>query len=657
MLKALKNRRQLKEKERKLKEHEDQLTKNIETLKCSTLKPSLLLMEDGNLGLMPGIDYGDIMANAQYRTAYEELLTLIPLSVNNRSKTTIDCLIDLIDKATMDILKECFRSLLQMSSKEELSKNFIESLTRLRKKRNDDPGISNSMWIGNELGLILCLIGLKDRQAIAIALKSAKINYVREYIISNSKDVGILFDNSTKLSSDLNDSDQDKRIEALEKLSEMKKLDLIINALHNEHYDVRCKAALELGKIGDKIAVEPLIEALNDNISGAEAASALGKIGDKKAVIPLINQLKWRHCESTDSWFHNESIEALGILCDKQAVPCLKKIFEDSMTESIRKCTARSLKKLGVSISAFRYHSLALKDYDSGVRAKAAKNLGRLGDKRATKFLQTAFNDKHYIVRKNAAKSLRKLKIQVSMIEFYTKSLQDIECSIREKAAIALAETGDKKAITPLVLALQAEKNIEAEWAFLNALEGLGHNKAPFLISDFVNKFVLAENLDVLKQVFLKINNVSVKKEVLKKIKKQDFFFHVAINDPDPTFRQMAAIKLTSLGHLRAVVQNESDSSVRNTVEKRLTEFNNKEIERAKLGNALKEQMVANGKVIYDDFSGFEIVDLTGVLCPNCKKFVLRKKYPRDVGVDAKDWNPFAVWDCAICGFSINGPV
>lgn len=57
---------------------------------------------------------------------------------------------------------------------------------------------------------------------------------------------------------------------------------------------VRSEAAHALGEIGDARAVDPLIDALQDEDRRVRerAARALGKIGDARAVGPLIEALK-----------------------------------------------------------------------------------------------------------------------------------------------------------------------------------------------------------------------------------------------------------------------------------------------------------------------------------------------------------------------------
>jgi len=68
----------------------------------------------------------------------------------------------------------------------------------------------------------------------------------------------------------------------------------LIQALEDESWEVRKRAAAALGKIGDTRAVEPLIHALKDEYWNVnkKAEEALGEIGDKRAVKPLIQALK-----------------------------------------------------------------------------------------------------------------------------------------------------------------------------------------------------------------------------------------------------------------------------------------------------------------------------------------------------------------------------
>ena len=78
------------------------------------------------------------------------------------------------------------------------------------------------------------------------------------------------------------------------KLEDNKDVEGLIKALqYKKDNSVRRNAAWALERIGDERAVEPLIQALKDDVAFVreEAARALGEIGDARAVEPLIQAI------------------------------------------------------------------------------------------------------------------------------------------------------------------------------------------------------------------------------------------------------------------------------------------------------------------------------------------------------------------------------
>ncbi|TFG10356.1 HEAT repeat domain-containing protein, partial [Candidatus Heimdallarchaeota archaeon] len=75
----------------------------------------------------------------------------------------------------------------------------------------------------------------------------------------------------------------------------------LLNKLKNIELDTedRAWAAYKLGKIGDKRAVNPLIDILEKGAVKAKfySITALGEIGDRRAINPLIKALSY---EGTD---------------------------------------------------------------------------------------------------------------------------------------------------------------------------------------------------------------------------------------------------------------------------------------------------------------------------------------------------------------------
>jgi len=128
----------------------------------------------------------------------------------------------------------------------------------------------------------------------------------------------------------------------------------LIEALGNEDGYVREVAANALGKIGDRRAVGPLIQAMQyrddrvyeddeDCEARVKAATALGCIADPGSVEPLIETLKYSlEKDITLSWY---VIGALGMLGDRRAIPILESI-SDHADIDVRKSVKGALNKL-----------------------------------------------------------------------------------------------------------------------------------------------------------------------------------------------------------------------------------------------------------------------------------------------------------------------
>lgn len=106
----------------------------------------------------------------------------------------------------------------------------------------------------------------------------------------------------------------------------------------NEHYKVRLACADALGKIGDRYAVAPLIDLVQDEEEKSvylkeSAASALGAIGDMRAIDPLVSILEAKQgFLDKFSFLKERVIEALGKLNldNRKVLKALKKSLLDS---------------------------------------------------------------------------------------------------------------------------------------------------------------------------------------------------------------------------------------------------------------------------------------------------------------------------------------
>ena len=251
----------------------------------------------------------------------------------------------------------------------------------------------------------------------------------------------------------------------------------LIKALEDEVWNVRYIAAEALRKIGDKRAVEPLIKALEDKNTriGSKTASALGEIRDKRAVLPLIKAL-----EDEDENVRYIAAEALGKIGDKRAVEPLTKALEDEYT---RDSAVEALLRFGGG--AVEPLINTLKDKDEEVRYKAAKALGKTGDKRAVEPLIKALEDEYYSVRQNAAGALDKIGDKRAVIPLI-KTLEDENEHVRYIAAEALGKIGDKRAVELLTKALEDE-DYRVRSKAADALKKLGTSMSHFDMSTRMN--------------------------------------------------------------------------------------------------------------------------------------------------------------------------
>lgn len=178
----------------------------------------------------------------------------------------------------------------------------------------------------------------------------------------------------------------------------------LIEALCNDSEYLRIGAAM-LGKIGDKRAVEPLINTMlrtKDQLARSEAAKALGFLKDPEAVEPLISALR-------DDWrgVRCNAVRALGIIGNKRAVEPLMERLQDADWH-VRSSTAWVLGNFG-DITAVEPLCEALKDNHDDVRRNVAEALGKIGSDNAVIPLIEALEDEDSDVRKVVTESLRKI--------------------------------------------------------------------------------------------------------------------------------------------------------------------------------------------------------------------------------------------------------
>ncbi len=289
----------------------------------------------------------------------------------------------------------------------------------------------------------------------------------------------------------LKDSRSDVRrsaAEALGKLRAKRAVEPLIAALKDK--DVRNCTAEALGQIGDKRAVEPLIAELKHKDVRRFAASALGQIGDKRAMEPLIVVLKDKSSEVRSS-----AAKALGQIGTPAVAPLIAILKDEDKDWRVRDSAAEALGQIGTPAVAPLIAILKDEDKDWRVRESVAKALGQIGDKRAVEPLIVALSDEE--VRSYAAEALDNMKsvpktgqdhvrylaarnriaecIQLGdiAVEPLIAMLKYEDKYVRQSAAEALGQIGDKRAVEPLTTALK-DKNIDVRRCAASALGEIG---------------------------------------------------------------------------------------------------------------------------------------------------------------------------------------
>jgi HEAT repeat protein len=277
----------------------------------------------------------------------------------------------------------------------------------------------------------------------------------------------------------------------VEEMKEKRDVKGLITALQStKDVIVRRDAEKALGDIGDKSAVVPLIQALNDEDSDIrfEAAEALGKLKSANAAEPLVQALK-----DEASTVREGATAALLSIGTAAVAPLVQALKGEESTVRMR--AADVLDKLGWTprddserapylIAKQEWNELAilgepaeesliqaLEDKDSEVRMRAAEALGVLGCLRAIGPLIQALKDEYWNVNKEAEKALG--VIGEPAVEHLIQALKDERWGVRKRAAGTLGRIQNKKGVAPLIYALK-DKHSEVRKAAAKALDKLG---------------------------------------------------------------------------------------------------------------------------------------------------------------------------------------
>jgi len=246
--------------------------------------------------------------------------------------------------------------------------------------------------------------------------------------------------------------------------------DELTGLLKHQTPEVRERAALAIGRIGDQRGTELLINALQSDASAwvrAMAAFALGEIEDFQATNALLDAVNPSK-ETLD--VRARAVEALGKIASVQAnVEKLGKTTLDSINQSlvnqlpVANPTPLEDQKLLSSLTITALMRLRnpasveplaqqMKSKDADFRAQAANALARLRQPigSAVPVLIEALSDGDVDVRANAARALGAGK-DAHAVEPLIKLLNDKNDRVQVGAVRALAAIGDQRAVEPLI--------------------------------------------------------------------------------------------------------------------------------------------------------------------------------------------------------------
>ncbi|UCH20865.1 MAG: HEAT repeat domain-containing protein [Deltaproteobacteria bacterium] len=229
-------------------------------------------------------------------------------------------------------------------------------------------------------------------------------------------------------------------------------LEPLIDAMKNDlDWNVRFEAQQTLVKMKDIGAIELLIETLENEELDIEirvaAAGALAATKDAGAVDPLIDALEY-----PERWLGDIAVNALGEIGDLRAVEPLIAVLKEE-NSALQRDAARALGKLK-DPRAVEPLIAALQDRKWWVRKSAASALSEIPDPRAIGPLIAAFSDWYAAVRHSAAATLGRLSDSHG-IELLVVATTDERWWVREAATLALGMTKDSRAADPLVDALR----------------------------------------------------------------------------------------------------------------------------------------------------------------------------------------------------------
>ncbi len=421
----------------------------------------------------------------------------------------------------------------------------------------------------------------------------------------------------------------------------------LIQLLRNGNDNEREKAASELGKIGEKDTIQPLIEALEDKKADVrkKTASALGEItekGDTQSNVIITKLTSVLIDKSEDDVVRQKAASALGKMTGKAAVdPLIQVLTNTSEDTEVRQKAASALGKItGKAAVDPLIQVLTNTSEDTEVRIKAASALGKIAKKFPSKnrkiitsIVQVLTNTSEDTeIRQKAASALGEAG-DPDAIEHLAEVFKDDNVEIRRRAAYALEQIGDPSGIEHLAEVLKGDPNIIVRQKAASALGKIAKKDSPG-IGNAVNGLADAlkdKNVGVRRKAAYSLREIA-KEDPLKTRAAIDTLDQVLIDiKEDPYVRQRAA---SALGEISLEDDAKSKAVVRHLVQILVNKEEDSCV-RQKAASAL-------GKMTFGDLLESEdvIKSLAKVLTDTSENTEIRQKAASILGEIGKRYPP-----------------
>ncbi len=334
------------------------------------------------------------------------------------------------------------------------------------------------------------LSGLDDprKKDLFLAMLEDRSQMVIQELVSAMKKIkGQLFDELVQLLEDQNPVIKRNAAYALGFFQDTAAVPPLILLLSSQNSTIRKVACNSLGELGDRRAVNALITSLSDPVEEVclAASEALSRIG-KPAIPAILNQMIGRkknfYAEMALKQMGNEATDALVHLLKhddiniRKAVVKVLDILEWQPGQDEKSAAywiAKQYWDKGAEIGEQAVQPLidVLEDTESWNRMEAARQLGKLGDKKAADSLIKLLDDKYWNVREAAADALIKLgrpAVDPLINRMLTGSKETFKI-----IADVLGEIGDARARQPLEYVLRDKRPFVRE-AAATALKKMG---------------------------------------------------------------------------------------------------------------------------------------------------------------------------------------